>query len=104
MKCEGEFVFKGIETKEGGEFTNDRGQVIKYSPTYQIKLDEVVGTKTEERTFKFPIENKPLAEKFKTLKLYENVIVAFNIELYKTSVKLIPIDLICEHEEEDIEE
>lgn len=99
MKCEGEFVFKGIETKEGGEFTNERGQVIKYSPTNQIKLDEIRGTKTEERTFKFPVENKQLAEKFKSLRLYENIVVAFNIELYKTSVKLVPIDLVCEHEE-----
>ena len=101
MKCEGEFVFKGIETKEGGEFTNERGQLIKFSATNQIKLDEIVGTKTEERTFKFPVENKPLAEKFKSLKLYENVVVAFNIELYKTSVKLVPIDVLCEHEENE---
>ena len=103
MKCEGEFVFKGIETKEGGEFTNERGQLIKFSPTNQIKLDEIQGTKTEERTFKFPIENKPLAEKFKSLKLYENVVVAFNIELYKTSVKLVPIDVLCEHEDNEEE-
>lgn len=98
MKCEGEFVFKGIETKEGGEFTNERGQLIKFSPTNQIKLDEIVGTKTEERTFKFPVENKELAEKFKKLKIYENIIIEFNIELYKTSVKLVPIDVICESE------
>ena len=101
MKCEGEFVFKGIETKAGGEFTNERGQVIKYSPTNQIKLDEIIGTKTEERTFKFPVENKELCEKFKSLKIYENIVIVFNIELYKTSVKLIPIDLICESNPEE---
>lgn len=100
MKCEGEFVFKGIEAKEGGEFTNERGQAIKFNPTYQIKLDEIVGTKTEERTFKFPIENKELAEKFKILKIYENILVQFKVDLYKSSVKLIPIDVICEQEED----
>lgn len=99
MKCEGEFIFRGIETREGGEFTNDRGQLIKFSPSYQIKLDEVVGTKTEERTFKFPIENKELAEKFRRLKIYEDILIQFKVDLYKSSVKLIPIDVICEQEE-----
>lgn len=101
MKCEGDFVFRGIETKEGREFTNDKGQLIKFGATNQIKLDETVGTKTEERTFKFPVENKPLAEKFRHLRLYSNVVVDFNIELYKTSVKLIPTDVYCEDENED---
>lgn len=101
MKCEGEFVFKGIEQKEGGEFVNDKGQKIAYNPTYQIKLDEITNSKVEERTFKFSHQNDALANKFKALKLYEGVIVSFDIELYKTSVKLVPTDVICEHENSD---
>lgn len=101
MNCEGNFVFKGIERKEGGEFVNNNGQKITYNPTFQIKVDEITGTKIEERTFKFSADNRQLYDKFKSLKPYENIIISFNIELYKTSVKLVPIDLIFEHENEE---
>lgn len=99
MKCQGDFIFKGIEKKDGGEFTNDKGQKIVFKPTYQISLDEIVNGKAEPRTFKFPVENQLLADKFKSLKIYNAILVDFNIELYKTNVKLVPCDVICEHEE-----
>lgn len=99
MKCEGNFVFKSIEQKEGGEFVNDRGQTIKFNPTFQIKVDEISGTKIEERTFKFPHDNRVLWDKFRVLKPYEDIIISFDVELYKTSVKLVPVDVICENED-----
>lgn len=103
MKCEGNFVFKSIEEKEGGEFTNERGQKVKYEPTYRITVDDTVGQKIVARTFKFPKGNTTLAEKFKSLNPYDSVIIAFNIELYQSSVKLIPLDVICEQEETEEE-
>ena len=35
-----EVVFKSVTTREGGEFTNDKGQVIKYDPSFVIKFDD----------------------------------------------------------------
>ncbi len=101
MKCEGDFVFKTIEQKEGGTFVNDKGQEISYNPTFQIKVDEVSGTKIEERTFKFSHDNRKLWDKFKVLDIYEKVVIVFEVEIYKTSVKLVPVDVISEHEPEE---
>ena len=101
MKCEGNFVFKSIEEKEGGEFTNERGQKVKYEPTYRITVDDTLGEKIVTRTFKFSKGNTTLAEKFKNLNPYDNVIIDFNIELYQSSVKLVPLDVICEEETEE---
>lgn len=93
MQCQGKFVFKGIEEREGGEFLNDKGQKIKFAPCYQIKVDEMVEGKVEDRTFKFSIDNKYLFNKFKNLEIYDNVSIDFNVEIYKTSVKLVPIEV-----------
>lgn len=98
MKCEGSFIFKGIEKRDGGEFTNERGQKIVFKPTYQISLDEIVNGKAEPRTFKFPADNQFLADKFKSLKLYAGVIVNFEIELYKTNIKITPYDVFNEQD------
>ena len=98
MKCEGNFYFKGIEEKKGGEFTSSSGQKIVYSPTYQLKVDEVINEKAVERTFKFSHKNNELFNKFRTFKLYDNILVAFDIFVFKNQIRLIPIDVICEHE------
>lgn len=98
MKCEGRFIYKSIERKEGGEFTNDKGQVIKYNPTYAVKVDEVRGDKIIDRIFKFPETNQELANKFKQVNPYEDIIIAFDIEIYNSNVRLLPIDVICEKE------
>ena len=100
MKCEGNFVYKGIEERKGGEFTNEIGQVIKYDPAFKITLDEINGSKVETRFFTFPIKNTELADKFKSLKLYSDIIVAFDIVISKKNLKLIPYDLIYEKEED----
>ena len=99
MKCEGNFVFKSIEKREGGEFTNERGKSIKYEPTYRVVVDEILNNKIIQRFFKFPCSNTTLFEKFKNLHAYDDIVLAFNVELYQSSVKLVPYDVICEHEE-----
>lgn len=99
MVCSGNFIFKCIEKKDGGEFVNQQGQKITFEPTYQIKTDEVLDGKTEERIFKFKASNKVLAEEFKNLGIYDKVKIVFNVELYKNSVKLVPCE-VCYTEEE----
>ena len=101
MICEGNFVYKGIEKRDGGEFENDKGQLIKFDSCYQVTVDEIQDGKAEERKFKFPIKYSSLYEQFKSLKLYQSVIISFDVELYKTNVKLVPTDVVCEQEEDD---
>lgn len=93
MECKGNFIYKGIEKTDGGEFTNDKGQVIKYVPMYKVKVDEKKEDTVEERVFKFSSDNNYLASKFKELSLYDKVQIDFKIELYKTNIKLVPEDV-----------
>lgn len=98
MKCEGNFVYKGIEERKGGEFTNERGQIIKFDPAFKITLDEINNGKVETRTFAFPKNKTELADKFKDLKLYSEIIVAFDVVISRNNVKLVPFDMIYEKE------
>lgn len=98
MKCEGNFIYKGIEERKAGEFTNERGQVVKYDEAFKISLDEMEGSKVTTRTFTFPKNNTELANKFKNLKLYDNIVVAFEVVISRNNVKLVPFDMICEKE------
>lgn len=96
MKCDGDFVYKGIEERRGGEFTNDKGEVIKYDPAYKITLDEVNEGKAYTRNFTFPLNNTVLFDKFKNLRLYDDIVVIFDVAVSKKTVKLIPVDVLSE--------
>lgn len=100
MKCEGNFIYKGIEERKAGEFTNERGQVIKFDSAFKITLDEIDESKVKTRVFTFPKNNIELAEKFKDLKLYSDIIVAFDVLIFGNNVKLVPYDMVFENEGE----
>lgn len=100
MKCEGNFIYKGIEERKGGEFTNERGQVIQFDTAYKITLDEINNGKVLTRNFTFPKNNIELANKFKDLKLYSNILVGFDVLISKNNVKLVPFDMVYEKEVE----
>lgn len=100
MKCEGNFIYKGIEERKSGEFTNERGQNIKFDAVFKVTLDEINNGKVDTRTFTFPIKNTELADKFKNLKLYSDIVVAFDIVIFRNNVKLVPYDLVFEKEVE----
>ena len=51
MKCVGKFKFKGLVKREGGSFTNDRGQEITYKESYLLKVDESTENGIYERGF-----------------------------------------------------
>lgn len=99
MKCQGKFVFKCIERKDGGEFVTQQGQKITFEPTYQVKVDENVDGKIQERIFKFKQTNKSLAQEFEELNVYDSIEIDFNVELYKNSVKLVPCGVHYTEEE-----
>lgn len=41
MVSQGVFYFKGLQFKSSGEFTNDKGVVIKYDESVVLKFDEL---------------------------------------------------------------
>jgi hypothetical protein len=96
MKCRGRFVFKSLEKRPGGEFTNDKGNVVKYKDSYILKVDEETEDGIFERKFKFSPDNKDLAENLSLLSPYSRVWIGFDIQLFGAQVKLVPFELADE--------
>ena len=93
MKCQGKFIYRGLEKKEAGEFINKEGQKIEYPAKYILKLDEVGMEGVEERCFKVAIDSSFVAKAIAT-KVYEEVTIEFEIQFSKTgTVSLIPADI-----------
>lgn len=90
MKTKGNFIFKGATKKEGGTFTNDKGQKIEYSPKYLIKFDEIItNDKGQREVFERSIdlkeipENNELITKILSLDLYSKVDFDFDVQISK---------------------
>lgn len=96
MRCKGNFVFKSLTTRDGGEFTNQEGQVIKYDTAYILKVDEETDNGIMERKFKFPTTNKEFAKALKELSSYTRVCIEFDVSFYNNQVRLLPIGLVEE--------
>lgn len=94
MKCVGNFVFKGIERKDGGEFTNEKGKLVKYDESFVVRLDEVEGDVISERKLKFPIDNTVLYNRLKSLKPYDHITLDLEVVLYNNQAKVIPVGII----------
>lgn len=96
MKCKGNFVYKSLEKRSGGEFTNDKGQVIKYDEAYILKVDEETDNGIMERKFKFPTTNKVFSDILRELEPYTRVCIEFDVSLFNNQVRLLPICLVEE--------
>lgn len=94
MECRGEFVFKTLEKREGGIFTNDKGENIKYSESYLLKVDELKDGKINERKLKFPVDNKDFAKKLEDLTPYTRVIIVFDVTMYSSNCKIVPVNVL----------
>lgn len=92
MKCIGKFKFKGLTRKDGGSFTNDRGQEITYKPSYSLKLDEMTEEGIYERIFKIA-DDSALVSSLQQLKPYQDITLEFDVILYANSIKLVPVAL-----------
>lgn len=92
MKCIGKFKFKGLTRKDGGSFTNDRGQEITYKPSYSLKLDEMTEEGIYERLFKIA-DDSALVSSLQQLKPYQDITLEFDVILYANSIKLVPVAL-----------
>lgn len=96
MRCKGNFVYKSLTTREGGEFTNPQGQVIKYDTAYILKVDEETDNGIMERKFKFPTTNKEFAKTLGELSSYTRVCIEFDVSFFNNQVRLLPIGLVEE--------
>lgn len=94
MKCVGEFIYKGVERREGGEFINAQGQAIKYDESYILKLDEKTEKGIYERRLKISKNNSSLVGKLKSLEDYSKIKLSCEVNFYGNKVTVVPVDLI----------
>ena len=91
LKIEG--VFKGVNKRDGGEFTNDKGQIVQYDPSYVVKFDENINGEIQERRLKFPITNKALYHKLSELDPYSKFTLLCDVQLFSANAKVLPMDM-----------
>lgn len=95
MKARGEFVFKGLDKRDGGEFVNDKGQNVKYNESYILKVDEIgEDNSINERRLKVDPKNLSLVDKLKKLKAYDKINLECDVLLYQNSAKVVPVAII----------
>ena len=82
---------KDSKKRAGGEFTNDKGQVVKYGESYVLKVDEIVDGSINERKLKVDVNNTSLINELNKLKPYDHVNLECDVILYQNSAKVIPI-------------
>lgn len=91
MKVKGQFVFKSLNERDGGEFTNDRGQKIKYDSKFLLKVDERTDDGIFDRVFTVSKENTELINQIRQCPSYSDVEIEFDVKMYNSQVKLVPI-------------
>ena len=94
MKAYGKVIYKSLESRDGGEFVNDRGQQIKFDSSYLLKVDENVDGEINERRLKVDKNNLGLLEQLKSIKPYTEIELECDVKMYSNSCKLIPIRVI----------
>ena len=85
MKCQGKFKFKSLTKKDGGSFTNNKGQVITYRPSFSLKVDELTENGIFERIFKIS-EDSPLLNSLVNFKPYDDIVLDFDVKFYASGI------------------
>lgn len=93
MKAIGEFIYKCLEKRGAGEFTNEKGESVKYKESYILKVDEVIDGNINERKLKIDVNNVGLIDKLKQLKPYEKISLECDVTLYNNAAKVVPVAL-----------
>lgn len=94
MQAKGKFIFKSLERKDGGKFTNEKGQEVNYDASYQLKVDENKDGVISERKLKISQKNDVLIQKLMKKNPYEPIELLCDIDFYGSVAKVIPVDLI----------
>lgn len=92
MKCQNVVVFKGVEEREGGSFTNDKGQKINYDKSYVVRFDEEIDGNVVEKKVKFKGSNVQLFSRFKALKVYDKINITFEVSIQNSGCKIEVVD------------
>lgn len=93
MKAKGVFMFKNVQDRERGSFTNkETGEVISYNACKVLVADELSEDgKMNERRFKIDNENVNLINEFCSLEAYTKISIIFDVVLYSANAKVTPI-------------
>ena len=95
MQAKGNFIFKSLELKDGGKFTNERGQIVDYPESYQLKVDEQSNDGSiNERKLKISKNNDVLIQKLKKKQAYDRIELLCDVQFYGSIARVIPVDLI----------
>lgn len=92
MKCQGNFKFRELKLVEAGSFVRD-GQKIDYGSSYRLKVDEITEKGVCERVFKISPENQELLNIVKGLRIYDDLVIIFDIVFYNANVRLTPTSI-----------
>lgn len=93
MKCRGNFKYKGLTKRDGGEFVNSKGEKVAYKESYSLKVDELTENGIYERVFKIPSDST-LIRDLDNKALYSDIILEFDVACYSSGIRLIPTQLI----------
>ena len=92
MICNGEFIFKSVEKRDAGEFTNEKGDLVKYDSSYILKVDEINKNGIFERKLKVSKDNTALITKLFKLEPYTKINVTFDVNFYGANIRIVPTD------------
>lgn len=93
MKCQNNVVFKSVSQRDGGSFTNEKGQTVKYDSAYVVRFDlEEENGEISEHKAKFKGNNNQLFTKFKSLKPYDKINLIFDVTIQNSGCKLEIVD------------
>lgn len=93
MKLKSEFVFKCVEYKDAGSFTNDSGQVVKYKDKYILKVDEITEKGINSIEFVVPVDSHLLVSELKRLAPYDKISLELEIVIYRNGCRLVPLSV-----------
>lgn len=94
MQARGKFIFKSLTKKDGGKFTNERGQEVSYDESYELKVDENNDGSINERKLKVSKDNDVLIQKLYKKNVYEPIELICEVQMYGSMAKVIPVDLV----------
>lgn len=90
MKCVGDFKFKGLTKRDGGVFTNEKGQEIPYKESYALKVDELTENGIYERIFKIASDSELLKE-FEGIEPYTDIVIEFDVNIFGNRITVVPV-------------
>lgn len=93
MKAKGIFVYKNLQKREKGSFTNkETGELINYDSCYVLVADEIAeDNKITERRFKISEQNTSLINELAELEPYTRIELEFDVAIYSANAKITPI-------------